>query len=164
VLDEGRLTDGQGRVATFSETVIIMTSNLGARDLMTPVVGEHERALVMQAVHDFFRPEFLNRLDDIIFFHQLTAEQLALILDLMLRNEFRLAGRQGIDLQVTPEARAWLLAQNDQPEFGARPLRRVIGRYLRERLADFLLTEKKADEVKVVVDSNGAGLEFRIEQ
>ncbi len=164
VLDEGRLTDGQGRAASFSETVIIMTSNLGARSLMTPVIGEPERELVMQAVHSFFRPEFLNRLDDIIFFHQLTSEQLAQILDLMLKTEFRLAGQQGIELQVTPAARAWLLAQNDQPEFGARPLRRIIGRHVREPLANFLLTEKKADTATVVVDSDGAGLDFRIEQ
>jgi ATP-dependent Clp protease ATP-binding subunit ClpC len=166
VLDEGRLTDGQGRLATFSETVIIMTSNLGARHLTTPVVGERERELVMQAVRDFFRPEFLNRLDDVIFFRQLTPEQLALILDLMLKTEFRLARQQGIDLQVTPAARAWLLAQNDQPEFGARPLRRIIGRHLREPLADFLLTEKRGDAATVVVDSNAGrpGLEFRIDQ
>jgi len=160
VLDEGRLTDGQGRLATFSETVIIMTSNLGARYLMTPVVGEQERGLVMQAVHDFFRPEFLNRLDDIIFFHQLSREQLAQILELMLKNEFRLAERQGIHLEVTPAAREWLLTQNDQPEFGARPLRRILGRYVREPLANFLLTQKKAEEATVVVDRGGDGLTF----
>ncbi|MDT8306324.1 MAG: ATP-dependent chaperone ClpB, partial [Anaerolineae bacterium] len=137
---------------------------LGARHLMTPAVGEHERALVMQAVHDFFRPEFLNRLDDIIFFHQLTPEQLALILDLMLKNEFRLARQQGIELRVMPDARTWLLGQNDQPEFGARPLRRIIGRHLREPLANFLLTEKKGDSAVVVVAADGAGLDFRIEQ
>ena len=84
VLDEGRLTDGQGRTVSLSECVIIMTSNLGARSLLVPVVGERERELVMQAVHDFFRPEFLNRLDDIIFFHQLTPEQLGRILELSL--------------------------------------------------------------------------------
>ncbi|NLF65765.1 MAG: ATP-dependent Clp protease ATP-binding subunit [Chloroflexi bacterium] len=160
VLDEGRLTDGQGRLATFSETVIIMTSNLGARYLMTPVVGEQERGLVMQAVHDFFRPEFLNRLDDIIFFHQLSREQLAQILELMLKNEFRLAERQGIHLEVTPAAREWLLTQNDQPEFGARPLRRILGRYVREPLANFLLTQKKAGHATVVVDRGGDGLTF----
>jgi ATP-dependent Clp protease ATP-binding subunit ClpA len=117
--------------------------------------------MVMQAVHDFFRPEFLNRLDDIIFFHQLNAEQLAQILELMLKNEFRLASRQGINLDVTPAAREWLLAQNTQPEFGARPLRRIIDRYVREPLANFLLTQKKAEQATVVVDRGGDGLEFR---
>ena len=162
VLDEGRLTDGQGRTATFSETVIIMTSNLGARHLLVPVIGERERQLVMDAVHSFFRPEFLNRLDDIIFFHQLTAEQLALILDLMLKNELDLAGRQGIQMNVTPSAREWILAQNDEPQFGARPLRRIISRFLREPLADFLLTEKRQGNAIVTVESASDALTFSI--
>jgi ATP-dependent Clp protease ATP-binding subunit ClpB len=162
VLDEGRLTDGQGRLATFSETVITMTSNLGARALLVPVVGEREREVVMDAVHRFFRPEFLNRLDDIIFFHQLTPEQLAQILDLMLKKEFRLAQRQEIALEVTPQAKQWLLAQNDQPEFGARPLRRIIARHLREPLANFLLTQKTDEAVTVVVGAGEEGLRFEI--
>ena len=162
VLDEGRLTDGQGRTVSLSECVIIMTSNLGARSLLVPVVGERERELVMQAVHDFFRPEFLNRLDDIIFFHQLTPEQLRRILELMLKKEFRLAERQGLDLALTPRAKVWLLGQNDQPEFGARPLRRLIARHLREPLADFLLTEKTGDGATVRVDVGDGGLRFEI--
>jgi ATP-dependent Clp protease ATP-binding subunit ClpC len=162
VLDEGRLTDGQGRLATFSETVIIMTSNLGARNLLVPVVGERERQLVMDAVHAFFRPEFLNRLDDIIFFHQLTPDHLAQILDLMLKRELELAGRQRIALTITPEARRWLLTQNDQPEFGARPLRRIISRYLREPLADFLLSQQRSDQAKVIVDAANGELNFKI--
>jgi ATP-dependent Clp protease ATP-binding subunit ClpC len=161
VLDEGRLTDGQGRLATFSETVIIMTSNLGARQLMVPVISERERQLVMDEVHRFFRPEFLNRLDDIIFFHQLTTEQLAQILDLMLRQEFRLAERQGLQLSVADEAKRWMLAQNDQPEFGARPLRRIISRHLREPLADFLL-KTSASERQVIVNAGTDGLSFSV--
>ncbi|MFW6062727.1 MAG: AAA family ATPase [Chloroflexota bacterium] len=160
VLDEGRLTDGQGRVATFSETVIIMTSNLGARHLLVPVIGERERELVMQEVHRFFRPEFLNRLDDIIFFHQLTPDHLAKILDLMLKTESRLAERQNIRLNVTPEARRWLLAQNDQPEFGARPLRRIISRHLREPLANFLLSQSKPQSAVVAVHAGNGALHF----
>jgi ATP-dependent Clp protease ATP-binding subunit ClpA len=151
VMDEGRLTDGQGRLTTFSETVIIMTSNLGAYHMLTPVIGDRERELVMAEVRRFFRPEFLNRLDDVILFHQLTPEQLSLILDLMLKKEFKQAKNQGIVLSVDRSARDWLLAQNDQPEFGARPLRRIIGRYLREPLADFLLQQTSRD-VEMVVD------------
>ncbi len=162
VLDEGRLTDGQGRLATFSETVIIMTSNLGARHLMTPHVGETEKELVMAAVHDFFRPEFLNRLDDIIFFHQLTSKQLALILDLMLKGELSLAAQQGITIDVTPEARKWMLTQNNEPQFGARPLRRIISRHLREPLANFLLTARQHDHSTVTVDAGSDGLEFDV--
>lgn len=163
VLDEGRLTDGQGRTATFSETVIIMTSNLGARNLMTPIVGDRERELVMAAVHDFFRPEFLNRLDDIIFFHQLTSDQLALILDLMLKGELALAARQGITIDVTADAKRWMLAQNNEPQFGARPLRRIISRYLREPLADFLLTSERNENSTVTVEAGENGLTFQIE-
>ena len=162
VLDEGRLTDGQGRTATFSEAVIIMTSNLGARHLLVPVIGERERQLVMDEVHSFFRPEFLNRLDDIIFFHQLTGEQLAQILDLMLKKELELAERQGIQVVVTPAARRWMLAQNDEPHFGARPLRRIISRYLREPLANFLLTEKRQGGATVTVEGERDELTFSI--
>lgn len=160
VMEEGRLTDGQGRLATFSETVIILTSNLGANHMLVPAIGERERDLVMAEVRRFFRPEFLNRLDDVILFHQLTPEQLAQILDLLLKKEIKLAGQQGIQLEVTPAARQWLLAQNDQPEFGARPLRRLIGRHLREPLADFLLSQGQPGKQTIVLDANEKGLQF----
>jgi ATP-dependent Clp protease ATP-binding subunit ClpB len=163
VLDEGRLTDGQGRTATFSETVIIMTSNLGARHLLTPVIGERQKQLVMDAVYAFFRPEFLNRLDDIIFFHQLTPEHLARILDLMLKKELDLAQRQGLHLDVTDGARRWMLAQNDEPQFGARPLRRIISRHLREPLADFLLTSKQDASAVITVEAGDDRLAFQRE-
>ncbi len=161
VMDEGRLTDSKGQVATFSETVIIMTSNLGARHMLVPVIGEAERALVMQEVRRFLRPEFLNRIDDVILFHQLTPPQLARILDLLLRGEEKLAASQGIQLQVTKAAREWLLAQNDQPEFGARPLRRIIARHLREPLANFLLSQGQGKaQRQITVDTNEQGLVF----
>jgi ATP-dependent Clp protease ATP-binding subunit ClpC len=160
VMDEGRLTDGQGRLTTFSETVIILTSNLGAYQMLVPVIGERERELVLAEVRRFFRPEFLNRLDEIILFSQLTPEQLSLILDLLLKRELRLAAQQKIELQVTRPAREWLLAQNDQPEFGARPLRRIISRHLREPLADFLLSQEKRTQSAVTVDADLSGLKF----
>ena len=159
-MDEGRLTDGQGRLTTFSETVIIMTSNLGAYHMLLPVIGEREKGLVLGEVRRFFRPEFLNRLDEIIMFHQLTPDQLALILDLILKKEYRLAGNQGIELSLTGGAKEWLLAQNDQPEFGARPLRRIIARNLREPLADFLLSRNHKDRSAVRVDAGDDGLVF----
>ncbi len=159
VMEEGRLTDGQGRLATFSETVVIMTSNLGAHAMLVPVIGERERELVMEAVRDFLRPEFINRLDDVILFHQLTPDQLALILDLMLKKEFKLAERQGLSLEITDAAKAWMLAQNDEPEFGARPLRRIITRYLRQELADFLL-ENGTKDATIKVDAVDSELTF----
>ncbi len=163
VLDEGRLTDGQGRLATFSETVIIMTSNLGAREMLTPTIGERERELVMAQVKAFFRPEFLNRLDDVILFHQLTPEQLRLILNLMLKKEFQMADKQGLEVIVSEAARDWLLSQNDQPEFGARPLRRIISRHLREPLADFLLQQPGRANHKVRIDAEAGKLVFSME-
>ncbi len=110
VMDEGRLTDGQGRLTTFTDAVIIMTSNLGAMHMLVPVIGERERELVMGDVRSFFRPEFLNRLDEVILFHQLTPDQLALILDLMLKKELQLANQQGMALTLTDAAKQWLLA------------------------------------------------------
>jgi ATP-dependent Clp protease ATP-binding subunit ClpC len=163
VLDEGRLTDGQGRLTSFSETVIIMTSNLGAYHMLVPVIGEREADLVMAEVRRFFRPEFLNRLDEIVLFHQLTPEQLAEILDLILNQVFELARRQGIELKVTEPAKKWLLAQNDQPEFGARPLRRIISRNLREPLADFLLTQETTEDALIIVDAGEKNLRFDIQ-
>jgi ATP-dependent Clp protease ATP-binding subunit ClpC len=162
VMDEGRLTDGQGRLTSFGETVIIMTSNLGAYQMLVPIIGAREEEMVMNEVRRFFRPEFLNRLDEIVLFHQLTPEQLADILDLMLKKEFQLAERQGIMLTVTQPARRWLLAQNDQPEFGARPLRRIINRHLREPLANFLLSKATDDETIVLVDARDNSLQFEI--
>ena len=164
VMEEGRLTDGQGRLTTFSETVVIMTSNLGAQHMLVPVIGERERELVMGDVRRFLRPEFINRLDDVILFHQLTPPQLAQILDLMLKNERKLTEKQNILLNVTEAAKAWLLAQNDEPEFGARPLRRIIARHLREPLADFLLTQKKTgNKTTIIVDAEENKLVFEID-
>ncbi|MGB1252841.1 MAG: AAA family ATPase [Candidatus Promineifilaceae bacterium] len=160
VLEEGRLTDGQGRTTTFSETVVIMTSNLGARHMLVPVIGEDEREEVMEEVRNFLRPEFINRIDDVILFHQLTTEQLAKILKLMLKKEIKLAAQQGITLDVTEEAQKFMVAQNDQPEYGARPLRRIISRHLRQPLADFLLSGATGQGKTITVGATEAGLTF----
>lgn len=164
VLEEGRLTDGKGRVTTFSETVVIMTSNIGAYHMMVPVIGETERGLVMEDVFKHLRPEFINRIDDVILFHQLTPDQLAKILDLMLRGEFKLTSAQGINLQLTNEAKTYMLAQNDQPEFGARPLRRIIQKHLREPLADYILANPGAKTAAIVVDASEDGLVFNSDE
>ncbi|MFC2023515.1 AAA family ATPase [Chloroflexota bacterium] len=160
VMEEGRLTDGQGRTASFRECVIIMTSNLGSEFLAEPVLTDSARELVMRKVKATFRPEFLNRLDEIILFHPLTQEQLRLILGLMLKKEAKLLHEQGLRLKVAPEAYTWMLAQNDHPEWGARPLRRIIRRYLREPLADFLLASDYRSGMLVTVDAGDQGLSF----
>jgi ATP-dependent Clp protease ATP-binding subunit ClpC len=140
-----------------------MTSNLGAYHMLVPFIGERERKLVKSEVRRFFRPEFLNRLDEIILFHQLTPDQLALILDLMLKKEFKLAEKQGLIIQVNQRAKEWMLAQNDQPEFGARPLRRIIARNLREPLADFILTNKDGKNKSITVSGGPNGLDFNFD-
>lgn len=160
VMEEGRLTDGQGRTASFSEAVIIMTSNLGSEYLTEPVLTDEGREQVMRLVKTTFRPEFLNRLDEIILFHPLSQEQLRLILGLMLKKETKLLEARGVSLHVSEDARTWMLAQNEHPEWGARPLRRIIRRYLREPLADYLLEADPEPGATVRVDAVDQGLTF----
>jgi ATP-dependent Clp protease ATP-binding subunit ClpC len=161
IMEEGRLTDGQGRTASFSEAVIIMTSNLGAEQLADPELGDKARELAMEAVKRHFRPEFLNRLDAIVTFHPLSPENLRAILDLLLEKEVKLAAERGLTMEVSQAAREWLLAQNEHPEWGARPLRRIIQQHLREPLADYLLAAdpKPGTTVRVDVVGNGLSLE-----
>jgi ATP-dependent Clp protease ATP-binding subunit ClpC len=160
VMEEGRLTDGQGRTANLAETVIIMTSNLGSEYLVDTVLTEEGRDRVMRVVRSSFRPEFLNRLDEIILFHPLSQEQLRQILGLMLQQEARLLAARGVSLEVNDAARAWMLAQNDHPEWGARPLRRIIRRHLRVPLADYLLAADPGPGTQVKVGANQEGLTF----
>jgi ATP-dependent Clp protease ATP-binding subunit ClpC len=152
VMDEGRLTDGRGNMTRFSETVIIMTSNLGARDLAVPVVTDEVREVAMEKVQAHFRPEFINRLDEVIMFNALENDDLYKILKLMLGGEQKLAADRGLELKFTEAAMRWMLAQNDEPEYGARPLRRIIRRSVREPLADFLLRANPQPGTVVRID------------
>ncbi len=161
VLEEGRLTDGRGNTANFSETVIIMTSNLGAEYLAVSEITEEVREAVMAEVHAHVRPEFLTRLDEIVIFHPLNDEHLAQILDLLLNAEARLAATRGLILEFTDRARRWMLEQNDHPEWGARPLRRIIRQHLREPLADFLLKENPGPGTAIQVTAGRNGLIFK---
>jgi ATP-dependent Clp protease ATP-binding subunit ClpC len=157
VMEEGRLTDGQGNVANFGEAVIIMTSNVGAPLLATTVIDDETRDEVMEEVRESFRPEFLNRIDEIVMFHPLSAEHLAQILDLMLAREHQLSAERGLALAFTPAAKVWMLSQNDHPEWGARPLRRIIQRHVRESLADYLLKENPGPGTTVTIDADPSG-------
>lgn len=142
VMEEGRLTSGKGETVSFRESVILMTSNIGGRYLSDPELSEaFARESAEEALKAHFRPEFLNRLDDIIFFHLLTEENLRDIMDLMLRREEKLLAGQELHLQLTDPAKTWLLAQNDRPEWGARPLRRIIQKHVREPIAELLLRQ-----------------------
>lgn len=162
IIEEGRLTDGRGTVTQFSETVIILTSNLGSRELAVPAITDEVRESAMEEVRDFFRPEFLNRLDEVIMFSALTTEDLHGILLLMLKKESKLALDRGLTLDFTDASVQWMLAQNDEPEYGARPLRRIIRRSVREPLADFLLRANPPTGTTVRIDANEQGLRFSV--
>lgn len=162
VLEEGRLTDAQGKTANFSESVVILTSNLGAHNLQTSVIDEAVRESVMEDVRDHFRPEFLNRLDDIIIFHPLDDEHLREIMELLLARELRIAHERGLTLHFSDKAIAWMLDQNDSPELGARPLKRLIQRHVRETLADFLLGDTLPPNATIMIDAKRDGLKFSV--
>ncbi|MGH2367471.1 MAG: AAA family ATPase [Chloroflexota bacterium] len=142
VLDQGQLQDSRGRVVSFRNTVVIMTSNLGTRALTYPedlAPGEDPKQAVLDAVRAHFRPEFLNRLDGIIVFDPLDRPALGKILDLMLAKLARQLGEQGIALDVTPAARDWLLEQHQEPENGARPLIRILQTHVKDAIAARLI-------------------------
>jgi ATP-dependent Clp protease ATP-binding subunit ClpC len=161
ILEEGRLTDGKGRTVNFSETVIILTSNVGSQYIadsgLSPAFAQDAAE---EELKRHFRPEFLNRLDDIIFFNTLGNDDLRLILDLMLKREAEMVAGRGLKMDVADGARIWLLNQNEHPEWGARPLRRIIQRNIREPLADWLLTEDLPDGATVHIKVKGKKLAF----
>jgi len=161
VLDDGRLTDGQGRTVDFKQTLIILTSNLGARALSELPEGADAsaaRAEVMEAVRAHFRPEFLNRLDEQIIFDRLNRADMGGIVEIQLRRlEQRLEQRKiTLDLDVT--AKAWLADEGYDPVFGARPLKRVIQRQLQDPLAEMLLAGEIMDGSVIRVTAGPEGL------
>ncbi len=161
VLDDGRLTDGQGRVVDFKNTIIVLTSNLGA-DVIAQDVGDElsprTRDLVMEAARGHFRPEFLNRLDEILIFRRLGRDNMAAIVSVQLERLRKLLTEHKITLDVRPEALNWLAEAGYDPVYGARPLKRVIQRTLQNPLAQELLGGKIQDGATVVVTANEAGL------
>ncbi|MGG5257766.1 ATP-dependent chaperone ClpB [Phycicoccus avicenniae] len=161
VLDDGRLTDGQGRTVDFRNVILVMTSNLGSQYLVDPLLDPGDRReAVMAAVRGAFKPEFLNRLDEVVVFDPLSTDELAHIVDLQVRAlSARLADRR-IDLAVTDDAKAWLARTGYDPAFGARPLRRLVQREIGDRLATALLAGdvRDGDTVGVDVDGSGDGL------
>jgi ATP-dependent Clp protease ATP-binding subunit ClpB len=156
VLDDGRLTDGQGRTVDFRNCILILTSNLGSQFIADPAFGTEaaKREAVMGAVRAAFKPEFLNRLDDVIVFDALTSAELASIVDLQIsRLDARLSGRR-LSLVVTPAAREWLSVTGFDPVYGARPLRRLIQSAVGDQLARALLSGEVTDGDSVIVDVN----------
>jgi ATP-dependent Clp protease ATP-binding subunit ClpB len=161
VLDDGRLTDGQGRTVDFRNVIMILTSNLGSVFLTNPELSQVDReAAVMSTVRSAFKPEFLNRLDDIVIFSSLDRAELGQIVELNIdRLTNRLAERR-LQLAVTPAARAWLAEHGYDPIYGARPLRRLMQTQIDDQLANLLLAGRVSDGSQVLVDvaSDQSGL------
>jgi len=156
VLDDGRLTDGQGRTVDFKNTILIMTSNLGSQFLVNAELDdEAKKKAVMDAVHMQFKPEFINRLDELVMFHPLTREELGGIVDIQVAQvSARLADRR-IKLDVTDSARDWLANTGYDPAYGARPLRRLVQTEVGDQLARMLLAGEVHDGDTVLVDQTG---------
>ncbi|GAA3732674.1 ATP-dependent Clp protease ATP-binding subunit ClpB [Sphingorhabdus rigui] len=165
VLDDGRLTDGQGRTVDFSNTLIILTSNLGSQHLAALEDGQDVKEVepqVMEIVRGHFRPEFLNRLDEVILFHRLGANHMAPIVDIQVQRVQKLLKDRKITLALSEEAKAWLGRVGYDPVYGARPLKRAIQRYLQDPLADLLLRGEVPDGATVKVEEGDGALKLAV--
>lgn len=165
VLDDGRLTDGQGRTVDFSNTIVILTSNLGSQFLTNLADGqkvEDVEPQVMEIVRAHFRPEFLNRLDEIILFHRLAAEHMAPIVDIQVGRVAKLLADRKIRIELTDAARAWLGRVGYDPVYGARPLKRAVQRYLQDPLADMILRGDVKDGSTVQIDEGDGALKLNV--
>jgi ATP-dependent Clp protease ATP-binding subunit ClpB len=159
VLDDGRLTDGQGRTVDFRNVILIMTSNIGSQFLIDADLSpEQKRQAVMDMVRASFKPEFLNRLDDIVLFDALTMEELGSIVDLQVDRLTERLEQRRLTLGVTPAARLWLAEHGYDPVYGARPLKRLMQKEIDDKLANLLLAGQVADgsfvRVEVSEDRN----------
>jgi ATP-dependent Clp protease ATP-binding subunit ClpB len=163
VLDDGRLTDGQGRTVDFRNTLIVMTSNLGSEYLVNQAEGEDTdkvRDLVMGEVRARFRPEFLNRIDEIILFHRLKREHMGRIVDIQMQRLQKLLEDRKITIVLEPKAREWLADKGYDPAYGARPLKRVIQKSVQDPFAELILSGRIKDGEKVVISAGKQGLVF----
>ena len=163
VLDDGRLTDGQGRTVDFRNTLLVMTSNLGG-EAFAAGAGDTAEERVMAAVRGHFRPEFVNRLDEIVVFHRLGREHMAGIVGIQLAGLRRLLADRGIALELDGAAAEWLADAGYDPAYGARPLQRVIRKELQNALAEAILGGEVRDGDAVTVSAGGDGLTFRTDR
>ena len=163
MLDDGRLTDGQGHTVDFRNTLIIMTSNLGADFLVNQPEGEDTDAVrdqVMTVVRSAFRPEFLNRVDEIILFHRLKKEEMGRIVDIQMTRLQKLLDDRKITVTLAPSAREWLADKGWDPAYGARPLKRVIQKSVQDPLAEMILAGTVKDGEQVEISAGKQGLTF----
>jgi len=171
ILEDGRLTDAQGRSVDFKNTVLIMTSNLGTADLRKSSVGfaktseavtyERMKSKVHDALKAHFRPEFLNRIDEVIVFHELSKQEVVEIVDLMIRRVSEQLESQGLGLELTPAAKALLAEKGYDPTLGARPLRRAIQQYVEDALSERILWKEFRVGETIIVDVEDGEIVFR---
>jgi ATP-dependent Clp protease ATP-binding subunit ClpB len=171
IMDDGRLTDGKGRVVDFKNTILIMTSNIGstylqAENLPTPEEFEKASEQVMNALHGHFKPEFLNRVDDIVVFRPLGKEQLVKIVELRLEDVRRLLADRKISIELTDAAKELLFTQGYDPNFGARPLKRAIQKLVQDPLALKILDGEilHGDHVVVDADKHAGKMKFEVSE
>jgi len=161
VLDDGRLTDGQGRTVDFKNTIIILTSNLGSEYLADQKEGEPVEAVrpqVMEVVRARFRPEFLNRLDEILLFRRLDRQQMDVIVEIQVKRLEKLLKDRQIEIELDQAARTWLADAGYDPVYGARPLKRAIQRHLQDPLSELVLQGEIKDGDKVAIGADARGL------
>ena len=165
VLDDGKLTDSQGNSVSFSNTIIIMTSNAGS-NLNTNSIGFGNETVnknkIMDSLKEVFRPEFLNRVDEIVPFDPLTKDQLLQIVDLMLKDTSKALAEKDIKMEISDKAKDYILEKGTNIKFGARPLRRAIQRYLEDELSEMILRGNLLDGQTVVIDFENDKLKFEV--
>jgi ATP-dependent Clp protease ATP-binding subunit ClpB len=161
VLDDGRLTDGQGRTVDFTNVVLIMTSNAGSEFILEDLSEEDRRSRVMAALRGMFRPEFLNRVDETVIFSRLTREQIRSIVDVQIQRLERRVAERKVTLDVSDAARDLLAREGYDPVYGARPLRRVVQRLIENPLAMAIIAGEVPEGATVRVDAEGDEIQFR---
>ncbi len=163
LLDDGRLTDGQGRTVDFRNTVVVMTSNIGSQwfssDALSP---EQQRERVLEEVRATFRPEFVNRLDEILVFHPLGKDEIAGVVDIQIHGLLQRLADRKLAVELTPAAREYLALKGYDPAYGARPLKRLIQKEVQDVLAMKLLAGEMREGQAIEIDRGGEGLEFRV--
>jgi len=164
ILDDGRLTDGQGRTVDFTNVIFIMTSNLGSQyliDSKTPVLTKEQKLLVNEEINRTFRPEFINRIDEILIFEKLSKKDLEGILDIQISSLNNLMNEKHISLELDSKAKSWLVEKGFDPVYGARPLRRVLQNHLQNPLAEKIINEEIKEGSEVKVSANDFGLSIK---
>jgi ATP-dependent Clp protease ATP-binding subunit ClpB len=165
LLDDGRLTDGQGRTVDFRNTIVIMTSNLGAAVFQDPTASPEEREeKVLADVRAHFRPEFINRIDEVVVFDALSRDDIVKIVEIQLRGLQQRLGDRKLQLELTDEAKTYLANAGYDPNFGARPLKRLIQHEIQDPLAMLMLSGEVREGDTVVAEAGGDGLTLRVEE